>query len=244
VTTTTLRAGDIVLGERGRAYHVGEWRGEGSYARVFRVIADATAYALKLAKPEIAGAAERLERERGVRARIHHPRLVGCLDAGQWQETPFLVLAWVEGPDLRRLVERQRRLPLVIALGYLQDISGAVAALHAGGLAHGDLRPENVLVEELRRHAILADLGEAVDRRDPDHSARLRGDLCALGDLLAFTLTGEHADAFPPRLTAAQGYNPAAVRLEQEAFAGRLTATAFHKQVTQLLKAIGAARRP
>jgi serine/threonine protein kinase len=243
VTTTTLRAGDVVLGERGRAYRVLEWRGEGSYARVFRVIADAAAYALKMAKPEIAGAAARLERERGVRSRIRHPRLVECVDAGRWEETPFLVLTWIEGADLRRLVERQRRLPLVIALGYLQDISGAVAALHAGGLAHGDLRPENVLVQETVHHAILADLGEAADRRDPDHAERLRGDLCALGDLLAFTLTGERAAAFPPRLTTAQGYNPEAVRLAQEASAGRLTAAACHKQVTQLLKAIGAARR-
>lgn len=243
MTTTTLRTGDIALGERGRAYHVAEWRGEGSYSRVFRVRADATVYALKLAKPEIAGAAERLERERSARARIRHPRLVECLDAGRWQDTPFLILAWIEGSDLRRLVERQRRLPLVIALGYLQDVSAALAALHAGGLAHGDLRPENVMVEETTRHAVLADLGETVDRREPEHGARLRTDLCALGDLLAFTLTGEHGEAFPPRLTTANGYNPEAVRLGQEAATGRLTAVAFHKQITQLLKAIGASRR-
>jgi serine/threonine protein kinase len=246
VTAAVLRAGDRVRGERGREYQVLEWRGEGSFSRIYRAqeARPGGAFsALKLAKADVTGAAERIERERTVRARVRHARLAELRDTGRWDGAPFLVLAWIDGTDLRRMVERQRRLPLVTALGYLQD-AAAVAALHAGGFAHGDLRPQNLLVEEATAHATLVDLGEASDRSDADPPARRREDLAALGDMLAFMLTGQGPEASPHRLTTANGYNPDAVRLCEESRAGHLTAAALQKEVASLLKKIGAVRRP
>jgi serine/threonine protein kinase len=282
MTAPVLHAGDRMHGERGGEYRVLEWRAEGSYARVYRAensrpaprVPIPSSCAIKLAKAEIPGAAARLERERTVHERVRHPGLPELWDFGRWEGIPFLVLSWIDGSDLRQLVERQRRLPLTTALRYLQDIAAAVAALHAGGFAHGDLRPQNIVVEaagpprlpdrtldgplrgvgrrgrlsageaggrERRPRAVLVDLGEAAGSDGAGAHRHPDADLRALGDLLAFMLTGSSGEA-AHSLTSANGYNPGVIRLWEETRAGRLTTAALQKKIAVLIQAIGATR--
>jgi serine/threonine protein kinase len=79
-------------------------------------------------------------------ATIQHPGIVGISDTG-WtpQQIPFLVLAYVPGPTLRQLLARG---PLPRALALLRDLCRSLAAAHRAGIAHLDLKPENIIISE------------------------------------------------------------------------------------------------
>jgi serine/threonine protein kinase len=196
--------------------------------------------AIKLAKAEVAGAAERLTREAETRRRFQHLQVPELLDTGCAGEQPFLALSWIEGPTLRSMVERQRRLPLVVALSLLHDVAAVTGQMHAGGLAHGDLRAENILVasEDGRTRAVVTDLGEAPRRGEPEFDAAVINDVGRLAELLYFMLTGSVAARDPGRLSAAHGHHPAAVRLWETAARGALTAPAFLREVEALQRSI------
>jgi serine/threonine-protein kinase len=187
------------------------WRGEGSYARVYRAAyarpgdspLDATQCALKLPKPEIAEAADRLRREGEVLARLNHPRVVKLLDRGDGT-APFLALEWLEGETLLDLVHARRRLPLRQALELLAGLAEALAHFHERGLAHGDVRGQNLLVLPTRG-AVLTD-------PEPVAPATTAGDVQAAGVLLSLMLTGQETAAGVP-LTTAGGHNRAVVEL-------------------------------
>lgn len=197
---------------RGERLTVTAWRGEGSYARVYRgaLGLHQTPCALKLAKAEIDGAVPRLRAEEAVLRAVRHPRIVALLDAGEHGELPFLVLEWLEGETLLDLIARRRRLPLRQALELIEAVADGLSCLHARGLPHGDLRPENVIVVP-NRGAVLTDPGVAAPAQAPGSSPA--ADVRALGNLLQRTLTGEDPEKSATRLTAGAGHNPAVVAL-------------------------------
>src|SRR5439155_4002026 len=89
----------------------------------------------------------RLERERAVLDSLAHPAVPTLRDCGTIEGVPWLALDWIEGESLRQRLERQRCLPLVQVVPMLLRIADAVAALHAAGWSHGDLRPDNIRLE-------------------------------------------------------------------------------------------------
>ncbi|MEO0604555.1 MAG: protein kinase, partial [Myxococcota bacterium] len=77
-----------------------------------------------------------------VRSRIAHPSLIGVLGSGGG-ERPYLAMEFAAGRTLARtdpLAEGQ-------ALAVVAAVLDALAALHAGGLTHGDVKPDNVMVD-------------------------------------------------------------------------------------------------
>jgi serine/threonine protein kinase len=240
------RPGELLRAESGRDYRLQAWHAEGSYARVFRAAAipSGAPCAIKLAKAEVAGAAERLAGEAEARRRFRHPQVPALLDAGRAGELPFLALAWIEGPTLRALVERHRRLPLVVALALLHDAAAVTAQMHAAGLVHGDLRAENILIAngDGRARAMVTDLGAAPGCSRPEFDAAAADDVRRLAELLYLMLTGTAAEREPGRLSAAHGHHPAAVRLWESAARGTLTAPAFLREVEALQRAINSRR--
>jgi tRNA A-37 threonylcarbamoyl transferase component Bud32 len=91
----------------------------------------------------------RFEREMQALSRIDHPGVVGILDVGDLADgSPFLVIQHIEGVSLRELLaggplESSR------AAGVLRQLGAALSAAHAAGVAHQDLKPENVMVQHL-----------------------------------------------------------------------------------------------
>lgn len=187
------------------------WRGEGSFARVYRAAYlrpgqapfDACECALKLPKPEIAGSAERIRAEGDLLSRLDHPQLGALLDSGA-ADAPFLVLEWLDGETLLDLVRARRRLPLRQALEHLERILAALAHCHSRRVVHGDVRGQNVLVLP-GRGAVLTD-------PEPVSPATQSGDLRAAGALLYLMLTGSEPNS-GEMLTTAGGYNRAVVEL-------------------------------
>ncbi|HEX4452781.1 MAG TPA: serine/threonine-protein kinase, partial [Kofleriaceae bacterium] len=145
-------------------YQIGE-RTSGSFGHVFAVIDAETAEprALKLAGN---GADTLLLDELAVLARLHHPSLPRVFEVGRTTEAiadvpagaPFFVAEWIAGgrcdADGRRWTDPRAVWSL------LADVAGALAVIHAAGLVHGDVGPQNILLSGSR--AILVDLGLAM----------------------------------------------------------------------------------
>ena len=94
--------------------------------------------------------------------RLHHPGIVAIFDAGEDPEThnPYIVLEYVAGESLSRLLSREKKLPAAKALRLAEEIATALDYAHLQGVVHRDIKPANILVTE-DGHAKIADLGIA-----------------------------------------------------------------------------------
>src|SRR4051794_25876343 len=122
--------------------------------------------AVKLITPQFARDRRYLERfriEATAAARIDHPNVVAVHDFGEVDGAPYLVMQYVEGVDLERLVARDGPLEPRRALGLLAQIADGLDAAHAMGIVHRDVKPGNILVvgEPGSERALLTDFGLA-----------------------------------------------------------------------------------
>jgi WD40 repeat protein/tRNA A-37 threonylcarbamoyl transferase component Bud32 len=106
--------------------------------------------ALKILPPSITadpGAVLRFEREVKVAAQLSHPNIVGALDADEFQGLHFLVMDYVEGRDLGRVVARDGPLPLDRAIDLTIQASRGLQVAHGRGIIHRDIKPSNLIVD-------------------------------------------------------------------------------------------------
>lgn len=112
-----------------------------------------------------------LQREARAGLGVRHTHLVRITHAHVTAPPYFLVMDLLPGESLRRRLRREFRLPMMEAVWILRQISEALAALHAAGFLHGDIKPDNVrLIDD--GTAVLIDLGFA--HRPGENAAFLR----------------------------------------------------------------------
>jgi serine/threonine protein kinase len=94
--------------------------------------------------------------------RLHHPGIVAVFDVGESSENrdPYLVLEYVAGESLSRILSREKKLPPLRAMKVAEEIADALDYAHAQGVIHRDVKPANILVTETG-HAKIADFGIA-----------------------------------------------------------------------------------
>jgi len=94
--------------------------------------------------------------------RLHHPGIVSVFDVGEDAETgdPYIVLEFVSGEALNRILARERKLALPRALQLAEEIARALNYAHEQGVTHRDIKPGNILITT-SGHAKIADFGIA-----------------------------------------------------------------------------------
>src|SRR5262249_50296551 len=92
------------------------------------------------------GAMVRLRLELEIVARLDHPNVVRAHDVIQRRNGLFLVLEYVDGCDLAKLVTKLGALPIGDAVGYTVQAARALAYAHRCGIVHRDVKPANLLL--------------------------------------------------------------------------------------------------
>lgn len=91
---------------------------------------------------------ERFRREADASARIKHPNAVSVIDFGQTSDDiVYLVMEYVEGVTLRKLIEREKRLSPERTVNLARQICAGIGAAHRANIVHRDLKPDNVMIE-------------------------------------------------------------------------------------------------
>ena len=169
----------------GTQYRLERELGGGGMSRVFLAeeIALGRKVVLKVLPPELAGALspERFQREVRLAASLQHPHMVPLLAAGSAGGILYYTMPYVAGESLRARLDRQGALPVPEAFRYLRDVTEALAAAHAQGIVHRDIKPDNVLLTH--QHAVVTDFGiaKAVSAAGGTGTGQLTGTGLAIG---------------------------------------------------------------
>ena len=91
---------------------------------------------------------ERFRREARAVAQLSHPNIVTVIDRGDHGGRQFIVFEYVDGENLKALVEREGPLPEREAIGLALQIARALGFAHEEGLVHRDVKPQNVLLND------------------------------------------------------------------------------------------------
>jgi serine/threonine protein kinase len=127
-----------------------------------------------------ADAVERFRREVRAAARLSHPNIVATTDAEDAGETHFLVMEYVEGTDLGRLVQERGPLPVDRACDYIRQAALGLQYAFERGMVHRDLKPHNLMLTPDGRVKIL-DFGLARFASEAASAAGVTGTGMVLG---------------------------------------------------------------
>ncbi len=153
------------------AYIITDWIGQGGMGQVFKAVhemlgRECAIKVLPLQKSNPESIAN-FRREIRTQAQLNHPNLVQAYDAGEDGSVHFLVVEYVPGTDLRRLVRAQGHLNIQQASNVIQKVAEGLAHAHSHNLIHRDIKPGNILVTP-DGVSKLSDLGLAGYLHDPD----------------------------------------------------------------------------
>jgi serine/threonine protein kinase len=111
---------------------------------------------------------QRFQREVRAAARLSHPNIVAAYDAGEHDDTHYLVMELVDGIDLAKLVRQSGPLNASRAVDYVRQAATGFAYAHTQGIIHRDIKPQNLLVDR-SQHVRILDMGLA--RLNPTNAA-------------------------------------------------------------------------
>jgi serine/threonine protein kinase len=163
---------DLVMG----AYVLLEHLGDGGMGRVFKACQQRLnrIVALKIIRKELLSqgdAVRRFEREARAAARLMHPNIVTIFDADHVDANYFLVMEYVEGIDLARLIKSSGPLPVPRACDYIRQASLGLQHAFERGLVHRDIKPANLLVAAENDVLKILDMGLARLERARDDAS-------------------------------------------------------------------------
>jgi hypothetical protein len=190
---TTFQANHLSQGQaKGLIYGVYtilDKLGEGGMGTVYKAQHRALkrVVALKVLHASVTGdeeAVKRFYREVEAIARLTHPNVITAYDASTQDNTYYLVMEYVDGPDLGRLVKEQGPLSVERAVDYVAQAARGLEYTHKKGVVHRDIKPSNLLLDSDGRVKIL-DMGlvRFTDAR-AEGGAVTRDGLTQTGDIM------------------------------------------------------------
>ena len=156
-------------------YIIVDWIGQGGMGQVFKAVhemmgRESAVKVLPLSKATPESIAN-FRREIRMQANLDHPNLVRAYDAGEDGNVHYLVVEYVPGTDLRRLVRSKGKLSIQQAATIVMNSALGIEYAHQRDLVHRDVKPGNILVTP-DGTAKVSDLGLAGfldDPSDPRH---------------------------------------------------------------------------
>ena len=214
----------------GGRYRIDGLLGEGGMARVFdafdeRLERPAAVKILRAETRALAGMRQRFQQEALIAARLLHPHIVAVLDFGEDHASSYLVMERLPGTTLRDEIIARGPLSPQRVLLVMAETLDALAAAHARGVLHRDVKPSNILLQQ-DGHTKITDFGIAKSfdlRTDPappaddmtmtgvvlgtpgylsperrsGYPATVQSDLYAVGAVMVEALTGQRLGPGP-----------------------------------------------
>jgi serine/threonine protein kinase/tetratricopeptide (TPR) repeat protein len=193
---TSLAPGTIL----GTRYEIIQLLGQGGMGAVYKARDRELDrfLALKVIRPELAVNPEilhRFKQELILARQVTHKNVIRIFDLGEADGIKFITMEFIEGQDLKHIVDQQGKLKIEESVRVMEQVCLALEAAHAEGVVHRDLKPQNIMVEAKSGRISVMDFGIA-------RSTELGGGMTQTGVMLGTPdymspeqVMGEHVDA-------------------------------------------------
>ena len=92
---------------------------------------------------------KRFNREAQSATSLAHPNIVSIYDVGEDQDIYYIVMEYVKGYTLKQYIQYHQHIPIETTLHIMEQITLAIAHAHQHGIIHRDIKPQNILIDEI-----------------------------------------------------------------------------------------------
>jgi len=149
---------ELLLVGRTQGFFLGQYRildhvGQGGMGRVYKAMHQTMnrVVALKVLAPQLVKterAQQLFQREVRAAAQLIHPNIVTAFDANQVGKRHYLVMEFIDGPNLEQLVREQGPLGIGLAAEIVRQVAAGLQHAYEMGMVHRDIKPANLLLQK------------------------------------------------------------------------------------------------
>ncbi|QDT90391.1 serine/threonine-protein kinase [Gimesia algae] len=125
---------------------------------------------------------QRFYREMELIGRLDHPNIVKATDAGEVDETCFLVMEYLSGHDLKTIIKSEKKISITSACYIVRQVANGLQYIHNHNLIHRDIKPSNLFLT-LQGEVKVLDLGLAGLSQTNKHLSDLTDSQCIMGSV-------------------------------------------------------------